>query len=97
MNYGDGVYAGQFMGAMYSEAYFESDMRRADQERLAMQFPPRSQYAEMVRDMLRWRRGEPRRLAKDVATRREQVPQGPEVLPTDSAPRRAAKMPSAST
>lgn len=25
MNYGDGLYAGQFMGAMYAEAFFESD------------------------------------------------------------------------
>ena len=26
MNYGDGMYAGQFMGAMYAEAFFEKDL-----------------------------------------------------------------------
>ncbi|MFQ5808673.1 MAG: ADP-ribosylglycohydrolase family protein, partial [Armatimonadota bacterium] len=28
MNYGDGTYAGQFVGGMYAEAFFESDMVR---------------------------------------------------------------------
>jgi hypothetical protein len=28
MNYGDGVYAGQFMGAMYAEAFFEKDVMK---------------------------------------------------------------------
>ncbi len=25
MNYGDGLYAGQFVGGMYAEAFFETD------------------------------------------------------------------------
>ena len=28
MNYGDGMYAGQFMGAMYAEAFFEASVER---------------------------------------------------------------------
>ena len=28
MNYGDGLYAGQFMSCMYSEAFFESDPKK---------------------------------------------------------------------
>ena len=28
MNYGDGLYAGQFVGAMYSEAFFETDVEK---------------------------------------------------------------------
>ncbi len=53
MNYGDGVYAGQFMGAMYAEAFFETDVHRIIAAGLAA-IPPQSRYAEMVRDMLRW-------------------------------------------
>ncbi|MEN6451500.1 MAG: ADP-ribosylglycohydrolase family protein [Thermoguttaceae bacterium] len=53
MNYGDGVYAGQFIAAMYTEAYFESDMKRLIENALRS-IPAESQYAEMVRDVLRW-------------------------------------------
>jgi len=53
MNYGDGVYAGQFVGAMYAEAFFEADMVRVVEAALRC-IPPESQYAEMVRDMLAW-------------------------------------------
>lgn len=53
MNYGDGVYAGQFMGGMYAEAFFESDPVRLVQAGLAC-IPADCQYAEMARDMLKW-------------------------------------------
>jgi hypothetical protein len=53
MNYGDGVYAGQFIGGMYAEAYFESDMVKLAEAGLAC-IPAESQYAGMVRDMLKW-------------------------------------------
>jgi hypothetical protein len=53
MNYGDGVYAGQFVGCLYAEAYFETDIVKLI--RTALQcIPPQSMYAEMVRDMLKW-------------------------------------------
>ena len=58
MNYGDGVYGGQFMGAMYAEAFFETDPVRIVEAGLKC-IPAGSQYAEMVRDMLRWYREEP--------------------------------------
>ena len=58
MNYGDGVYAGQFVGAMYSEAYFESNIVKLIENALGC-IPAESQYAEMVRDMLRWHRENP--------------------------------------
>jgi len=51
MNYGDGVYAGQFVGGMYGEAFFEDDMVKIVEAGLKC-IPARSQYAEMVRDML---------------------------------------------
>lgn len=53
MNYGDGVYAGQFIGGMYAEAYFQSDPRRLIEAGLRC-IPPDSQYAGMVRDLLAW-------------------------------------------
>lgn len=58
MNYGDGVYAGQFIGAMYSEAYFQSDVRRLVKAAL-QSIPAESQYAGMVRDLLQWSRANP--------------------------------------
>lgn len=59
MNYGDGVYAGQFVAALYSEAYFESDLVKLIQNALRC-IPTQCQYAEMVRDMLRWYQENPR-------------------------------------
>ena len=53
MNYGDGLYAGEFMGAMYAEAFFESDIQKIVEAGLRW-IPAESQYAGMVRDVLRW-------------------------------------------
>jgi hypothetical protein len=53
MNYGDGVYAGQFMGAMYAEAFFEKDIVKVIETALKA-IPAESQHAEMVRDLLKW-------------------------------------------
>lgn len=53
MNYGDGLYAGQFMGALYAYAFFESDREKLIGLALAC-IPPESQYAGMVRDVLQW-------------------------------------------
>ncbi len=58
MNYGDGMYAGQFIGAMYAEAFFESDIPTII-ERALKAIPPGCQYAEMVRDVLGWYRADP--------------------------------------
>ena len=51
MNYGDGVYAGMAMAAMYSEAFFESDPRKLAEYSLRA-IPTESGYARMVRDVL---------------------------------------------
>ena len=58
MNYGDGLHAGQFVGAMYAEAYFERDRVKIVENALKA-IPPESRYAEMVRDMLGWYREVP--------------------------------------
>jgi hypothetical protein len=51
MNYGDGMHAGQFIGAMYGEAFFESDPAKIIRAALRC-LPAQSQYAGMVRDVL---------------------------------------------
>jgi len=53
VNYGDGLYAGQFVGAMYAEAFFETDPHKIIEAGLAC-IPSESQYAEMVRDVVQW-------------------------------------------
>ncbi len=59
MNYGDGVYGGQFMGALYAEAFFTTDRFKMIEAGLAS-IPSDSQYAEMVRDMVAWYRANPK-------------------------------------
>jgi len=58
MNYGDGVYGGQFVGAMYAEAFFESDIDKIIQAGLAA-IPAESQYAEAIRDVIAWHQAHP--------------------------------------
>ena len=53
MNYGDGVWAGQFVGAMYAEAFFSSDVNVLLDAGLAA-IPAESDYAQMVRNVRRW-------------------------------------------
>lgn len=51
MNYGDGVYGGMAMAALYGEAFFESDPRKLAEYSLKA-IPAESAYAKIVRDVL---------------------------------------------
>jgi hypothetical protein len=53
MNYGDGMYGGIFVGGMYAEAFFENDIQKIVQAGLEC-IPYESQYAECVRDVMKW-------------------------------------------
>ncbi|MBE0534344.1 MAG: ADP-ribosylglycohydrolase family protein [Phycisphaerae bacterium] len=53
MNYGDGLYGGQFVGGMYCEAFFETDMLTVVEAGLRC-VPEGSQFAECMRDVIRW-------------------------------------------
>ncbi|MEN6335300.1 MAG: ADP-ribosylglycohydrolase family protein [Phycisphaerales bacterium] len=53
MNYGDGLYGGQFVAGMYAEAFFESDMVKIVEAGLRC-IPQDSQYHECISDVLRW-------------------------------------------
>jgi hypothetical protein len=50
--YGDGMYGGQFVGAMYSFAFFETDMMKVVKKALAY-IPEKSQYYECISDVIK--------------------------------------------
>ncbi|MBN1806994.1 MAG: ADP-ribosylglycohydrolase family protein [Sedimentisphaerales bacterium] len=58
MNYGDGLYGGQFVGGMYAEAFFEDNMLKIVQAGLKC-IPAKSQYAECIRDVFTWYKENP--------------------------------------
>ncbi|MCC6125552.1 MAG: ADP-ribosylglycohydrolase family protein [Pirellulales bacterium] len=58
MNYGEGVYAGQFVGALYGRAFFESDPVKLVEYALKA-IPAESRYAQVIRDVLAWHREDP--------------------------------------
>lgn len=58
MNYGDGMYAGQFIGALYAAAFFETEPVQLIETALAA-IPRDCQYAEMVRDVVAWHQANP--------------------------------------
>ncbi|OHB81917.1 MAG: hypothetical protein A2W31_05450 [Planctomycetes bacterium RBG_16_64_10] len=53
MNYGDGLYGGQFVGGMLAEAFFTRDLEQIVEAGLRC-IPAESQYAECIRDVLQW-------------------------------------------
>lgn len=58
MNYGDGLYGGQFVGGMYAEAFFEDDIVKIVEAGLKC-IPKGSQYYECISDLLKWYRDNP--------------------------------------
>ncbi len=59
MNYGDGLYGGQFVGAMYAEAFFKNDISKIIAAGLAA-IPAQSQYAETIMDVVKWHKENPK-------------------------------------
>jgi hypothetical protein len=58
MNYGDGLYGGMFVAAMYAAAFFEAQPRRVVEQAL-LSIPAASGYAGIVRDVLAWHAEDP--------------------------------------
>lgn len=58
MNYGDGLYGGQFVGGMYAAAFFETEPERIVRAGMAC-IPDDSMYAGCIRDVLQWWKEEP--------------------------------------
>ncbi len=53
MNYGDGVYGGMFIAAMYTQAFFANNIREVVDKGL-LAIPAQSLYAQLIRDVIRW-------------------------------------------
>lgn len=51
MNYGDGVYGGVFVAALYAEAYFENDIMRIIEKAL-QSIPSESDYYKIINDVI---------------------------------------------
>ncbi len=51
MNFGDGVYGGIFVGALYSAAYFENDISKIIDQAL-LSIPAESDYSKIVKDVI---------------------------------------------
>ena len=51
MNYGDGVYGGVFVAAIYSEAFFENDIQKIIENALRS-IPSESDYYKIIRDVI---------------------------------------------
>jgi len=58
MNYGDGLYGGNFVAGMYAEAFFENDMVKIIKAGLKC-IPEGSQYYECITDVLKWYKENP--------------------------------------
>ena len=58
MNYGDGIYGGMFISAMYAEAFFNQRPEHIVEAGLAV-LPAESNYARLIKDVLTWWRTEP--------------------------------------
>jgi ADP-ribosylglycohydrolase len=52
MNFGDGVYGGIFVAALYSEAYFDSDIPKIIEKALKS-IPSESDYCKIIKDVIR--------------------------------------------
>lgn len=52
MNYGDGIYGGMFVAALYSEAYFESDIPKIIDKAL-LSIPSGSDYFRIIQDVIK--------------------------------------------
>lgn len=53
MNYGDGVYGGMFVAAMYTQAFFARNIREVVESGLKT-IPAQSLYAQVIHDVIRW-------------------------------------------
>jgi hypothetical protein len=81
MNYGDGIYGGMFVSAMYAAAFFEKDPHKVVEAGLAA-IPAKSPYGQIIRDLLAWHKEDPNDWRKvwqkmeEKWDRRDPCPQG---------------------
>jgi hypothetical protein len=79
MNYGDGVYAGQFVGGMYAEAFFETDIDKIIQAGLKC-IPEKSLYHGCITDVVKWHKQNPNDWQKTWGLINEKYDKNPEYV-----------------
>lgn len=81
MNYGDGLYGGMFISAMYAAAFFEDEPEKLVEAGLAV-LPAGSPYAMLITDVVKWWKKHPDdwahvwRLIDETWNRQELCPEG---------------------
>jgi hypothetical protein len=85
MNYGDGIYAGQFVGGMYAEAFFEKDREKIVAAGLRC-IPEESIYYRCIADVLRWYREDPKDWQRTWRRIDERYRTAPGARPTSCSP-----------
>lgn len=83
INYGDGLYGGQFVGGMYTEAFFESDPEKMVRAGLKC-IPKGSQYHEAISDVLKWYKKNPDNWQKTWQLIEDKYNKNPKYLRTSS-------------
>lgn len=58
MNYGDGIYGGMFIAALYAESFFENEIEKVI-ERALLSIPAESEYAKIVGDVVKLHKHNP--------------------------------------
>jgi hypothetical protein len=89
MNYGDGLYGGQFVGGMYAEAFFETNIEKIVRAGLRC-IPQGSQYYECISDVLMWYRQNPHNWQKTWRLINEKYHLNPEYRRFSCSPERRA-------
>ncbi len=77
MNYGDGLYGGQFVAGMYAEAFFQDNMENIIMAGLKC-IPWESQYYECISDVLKWHKENPDNWEKTWKKKKEKYQLNPE-------------------
>lgn len=83
INYGDGLYGGQFVGGMYAAAFFESDPEKIVRAGLKC-IPKGSQYYEAISDTLKWYKKNPDNWQKTWQLIEDKYNKNPKYLRTSS-------------
>jgi hypothetical protein len=58
MNYGDGIYGGMFIAALYSEAFFDNDIEKVIDHAL-LSIPAESEYSKLIGDVIKLHKHNP--------------------------------------
>jgi hypothetical protein len=75
LNYGDGVYGGMFISAMYTQAFFAKNIHEVVENGLKA-IPPQSLYAKLICDVIQMARRKSQRLAEGLTPAASEMGRG---------------------